>query len=340
MKVAARSPFRRVCTGFTLVELLVVIAVIGILIALLLPAVQAAREAARRMHCRNNLKQIGLAMHNFENTWGVYPSSYEGIPGTAGNWSAQVPLLPYLELGRMYEEVDLSKGCTEIYIDGTRLSAHRIPTYLCPSEINDRVRLESDGTPKHYPLNYGYNVGTWFVYDPITKQGGDGAFHPFDRLKPADFRDGMSSTLAFSEVKGYEPYFRNLRNPAVLPMPTDPGQVCGLGFSEFKQNTGHTEWSEGRSHQTGFTSTFTPNTEVLCSQGGVVYDVNWTNHQEGLPPDVPTFAAVTSRSYHPGVVNALLMDGSARSFSETIERRVWQAMSTRNGGETVSAGAN
>ena len=330
---------RRVFGGFTLVELLVVIAIIGILIALLLPAVQAARESARRMQCRNNLKQIGLAIHNFQTAKGVYPASYEGVPGSAGNWSAQVLLLPYLEQVSMYDKVDLSLGCTDIYIGGTRLSAHRIPNYVCPSEINDRVRFDAAGEPIHWPLSYGYNVGVWLVHDPANNKGGEGAFYPYSKLRPADFRDGLSSTLAFSEVKAYEPYFRNLGSPTLLPTPIDPSEVCSLGFGEFKQTTGHTEWSEGRCHQTGFTTTFGPNTKVLCDDGGVPYDVNWTNQQEGTRPDVLTFAAVTSRSYHAGLVNALLMDGSARSFSETIDLAVWQALSTRAGGEVAALGA-
>jgi len=322
--------------AFTLVELLVVIAIVGVLVALLLPAVQAAREAARRSQCQNNLRQIGVALHNFEGTRRVYPASYEGVPGSPGNWSAQVLLLPYLEQVSIYENVELDKGCTDIYVAGIRLSAHHIPTYLCPDEINDRVRLDNGGQPKHWPLSYGYNVGTWFVWDPNTRQGGNGAFYPYSRLAHADFVDGLSCTLAFSEVKAYEPYFRNLAQAGSMPMPTIPIQAC-LGGS-FKQNTGHTEWSEGRCHQTGFTATFTPNTEVWCTHGGRPYDVNWTNQQEGIAGATAlTFAAVTSRSYHAGgIVNALLMDSSVRSFSETIEPRVWQALATRDGGEVVS----
>ncbi len=322
--------------GFTLVELLVVIAIIGILVALLLPAIQAAREAARRAECQSNLKQIGVALHNFEGAYRAYPASYEGVPGSAGNWSAHVLLLPYLEQGSMYEAVELDKGCTDIYIGGIRLSSHRIGPYLCPDEINDKVRYDNNGQPKHWPLSYGYNAGTWFVWDPNTGQGGDGAFYPYNRRTPADFRDGLTSTLAFSEVKAYEPYFRNLAQTSSMPMPTDPSQAC-LG-GDFKTNTGHTEWSEGRCHQTGFTATFTPNTEVLCANGGQQHDVNWTNQQEGIAgATAMTFAAVTSRSYHSGrIVNALLMDGSVKSFSDSIELGIWQALATRNGGEAIS----
>ena len=322
--------------GFTLVELLVVIAIIGTLVALLLPAVQAAREAARRAQCQNNLKQIGLALHHFEISRRVYPASYEGVPGSAGNWSAQVLLLPFLEQESMYDEVELDRGCTDIWINGIRLSAHRISTYLCPDEVNDRGRVDNQGRPKHWPLSYGYNAGTWLVWDPNARRGGDGAFYPYSRLRPGDFVDGLTSTVAFAEVKAYEPYFRNLSQPGSLPMPSSPSQVC-LG-GDFKPNTGHTEWSEGRCHQTGFTAAFPPNTEVWCPYGGQEYNVNWTNQQEGIAgATAMTYAAVTSRSYHSGnIVNAVLMDGSVKSFAGSIEREVWQALATRAGGEPIT----
>ena len=322
--------------AFTLVELLVVIAVIGILIALLLPAVQAAREAARRMHCSNNLKQIGIALHCYESFCRSYPGGYIG--GTNGNWSAQVAILSFLERGDIYRSVDFSKGCTDVRLnDGTLLSSLRVATYLCPSEIGDRVRYKN-GEPTHYPLSYGYNAGVWFVYDPVTRQGGSGAFYPYSFLSPADFTDGLSSTLAFSEVKAYEPYFRNLAQSGSMPMPADPSEICLLAAgAQFRQNSGHTEWTEGRCHQTGFTATFPPNTEVLCQQGGSTYDVNWTNQQEGKSPSIRTYAAVTSRSYHPGVVNALLMDGSVRNFADNIELEVWQALATRDAGDVFAA---
>lgn len=322
--------------GFTLVELLVVIAIIGILIALLLPAVQAARETARRIQCTNNLKQIGVALHCYESFCRAYPGSYVG--GTNGNWSAQVAILSFLERGDIYRNVDFSVGCTSVILsDGRLLSSLRVSTYLCPSEKKDRLRYEN-GVATHYPLSYGYNAGVWLVYDPATGQGGEGAFYPWSFLTPANFTDGLSSTLAFSEVKAYEPYFRNLGQSGSMPMPADPSQICGLGGS-FKTETGHTEWTEGRCHQTGFTATFSPNTEVLCSRGGVVYNVIWTNQQEGLAPNpsIRTYAAVTSRSYHPSVVNSLFMDGSVRSIADTIQLSVWQALATREGEEVIGS---
>ncbi|MFH1268349.1 MAG: DUF1559 domain-containing protein, partial [Planctomycetota bacterium] len=314
--------------------LLVVIAIIGVLIALLLPAVQAAREAARRAQCSNNLKQIGLALHNFENTYQKYPPSFGGPEG--GNWSGQARILPFLEEVNLHDEIDFSQPYdTLVLSDGAWLSAMRVKTFLCPSEIRDEVRAGTNG-PEHYPLNYGLNLGVWFVYDPATQRGGQGAFYPGRGTKPADFLDGLSMTLGAAEVNAYTPYFRNAAH-AAPSLPAAPADVCSLG-GEFKSSSGHTEWVDGRVHQAGFTTVFTPRTSVACVQGGTAYDVDWTNQQEGKSSTVPTYAAVTARSYHPGIVNGLLMDGSVRNFSETINLDVWRALSTRDGREAVSAG--
>lgn len=316
-------------TAFTLVELLVVIAIIGILIALLLPAVQAAREAARRMSCTNNLKQINLALHNYHDTQRCFPPSF----GT-GAWSTHARILPYLEQGNLYGQIDFSQPYgSAVMGDGSKLAAVRVDAYLCPSEPNDRVR-KKNGVNVHHPHTYGFNLGVWFVYNPSTETGGKGAFYPYHSLASRDFIDGMSNTLCAAEVKAYTPYYRNLADPSPT-MPDDPSDVCSLGGPEFKTNSGHTEWVDGRGHQVGFTSVFTPNTKVLCTESGTEYDVDWTNQQEGKSPTVPTYAAVTARSFHPDVVNVALMDGSVRSISDSVELEVWRALSTRNGGEVA-----
>jgi len=127
-----------------------------------------------------------------------------------------------------------------------------------------------------------------------------------------------------------------LRNAALA---TDPGlptpdAVCGLG-GQFKTNSGHTEWVDGRAHQIGFTTTFQPNTEVRCVQNGETYDIDWTNQQEGKSTTTPTYAAITARSHHVGGVNATMMDGSVRWFSDEIDLGVWRAYSTRENGDVI-----
>ncbi|WP_235935224.1 DUF1559 domain-containing protein [Candidatus Laterigemmans baculatus] len=320
--------------GFTLVELLVVIAIIGVLVGLLLPAVQAAREAARRMSCQNNLKQIGLATHNFESTYKKLPYGWQKPPVATDGWSAQAFLLPFLEQVNLANEIDFENDYSQAVIvtaEGTLpLQSFRVPTYLCPSETQDTLRLK-DGAPYHYPLNYAYNAGRWFVYDPATRTTGEGAFGSGKQLRFRDCTDGLSQTLAFAEVKAYNPYFRNAALDAPT-MPTDPAAVASLG-GDFKSNSGHTEWVDGRVHQTGFTTTFTPNTIVPYASGGVTYDVDWNNMQEGKSTTSKTYAVVTARSYHPGGVSVTLMDGSTRFVAETLERSVWQALSTRAGRE-------
>ncbi len=335
--------------AFTLVELLVVIAIIGVLIGMLLPAVQMVREAARRTACANNLRQLALAVHNYESAHRRFPTSAlfpefeaDGVTPLSDSsslspWSVQSQLLPFLEQVNLSDNINYRVGYSvhaPITVDGQtrRISSFRIPTYLCPSEANDRPRGD-----EHYPLSYAGNAGTWFVYAPVTGAVGDGVFHPGQHLAMQGVIDGTSQTLMFSEVKAYNPYFRNA-NLGMTPPVTEPSDLVSLG-GEFKPDSGHTEWVDGRVHQTGFTTTFVPNTAVTYSApDGKTYDIDWTNHQEGKGgriDTVPTFAAVTSRSYHPTGVNTAWVDGSVAFVSENIERSVWQAVSTRAGGEVV-----
>jgi type II secretory pathway pseudopilin PulG len=323
----------------------VVIAIIGILIALLLPAVQASREAARRSQCINNLKQLGLGLHNYLGANTVFPPSFCIRPGTTlsgnnGSWSIHGRLLPYLEQGNAYNLVRLDIAWDAQLSTG--VPTMRTPIYLCPSEINDRVRVDGSGNPYTYPQNYGFNFGTWLVHNPATNQGGDGAFYVNSRLGPASFTDGLSNTLAAAEVKTFTPYARNTSDPGPT-VPASPAALTSLlSGAQFKlgpqtnDNTGHTEWGDGRVHHSGITTVFTPNTAVAyVHTDGRTYDIDYNSQQEGKNATQPSYAAVTARSFHPGIVNTLLMDGSVRSVSQTIELQTWRRLGTRAGNEVL-----
>ena len=318
--------------GFTLIELLVVIAIIAILVALLLPAVQQAREAARRTSCKNNLKQIGLALHNYQSTFGAFPPSLclNRSGGTGGQWSPQVRILPFVDQANLQELVDFDNE----YENDDTVSKTRVSIYLCPSEVNDKSRTSNGFT--YYPLSYGWNGGTWMVWDTsafnggsgVLTSGGNGAFFPNASLAPRDFVDGMTNTIAFSEVKAYTHYKRDTGDGTA----TMPTSLSALGGGDSSTRTsGHTEWADGRVHQTGFTTTFGPNaiTPVGSATG---IDGDFTSCREAKPGicTSPTYAAVTSRSYHPGIVNTLLMDGSVRSVSENLEITIWRNLGQRN----------
>ncbi len=319
--------------AFTLVELLVVIAIIGVLVAILLPAVSAAREAARRNACGNNIRQTALAIMNYDSARRYFPSYYDWDWTTVNkkSWSIQGKILPYLEEGALYEHIDFSASYDVATMpNGLRISAVRVNPYHCPSDPNDIVRLSATGTPEHYPLNFAVNVGTWEIFNPVTQRVGDGAFGANSRFTARHYKDGMSKTLALAEVKGYNPYYRNA-GVASMPIPMSAADFCGQG--EFKVNSGHTEWVDARSHQTAFTTVFSPNTSVICTQSGTEYDVDWSNQQEAASTSKVTFAAVTSRSYHPAGVNVAFMDASTHFIPDDIDLKIWRAMGTRAGQE-------
>ncbi|MCA9113507.1 MAG: DUF1559 domain-containing protein [Planctomycetaceae bacterium] len=329
-----RPPVSRRQRGFTLIELLVVIAIIAILIALLLPAVQQAREAARRSQCKNNLKQIGLALHNYLSTYNVFPLAMASDPTGAtngGQWSAQARILPYIDQGAMYNNVNFSVN----YAKGVSPARDRVPVFLCPSEPNDKVRL--DGGLEIYPINYGFNGGTWEYWNETNGKKGDGAFCVNSSFRPRDFVDGMTNTLAFGEVKTFTPYIRDGANPSAAgtAVPTSilsysDGSLKTGGGIGANSSSGHTEWVDGRIHQTGFTTTFTPNKITPITDGSTTEpDGDFNSCREANGCTTPTYAAVTTRSWHEGVVHVLLMDGSTRSASENISLTIWRNLGAR-----------
>lgn len=342
MKVGTGQKYNK-SSGFTLVELLVVIAIIGILIGMLLPAVQMVREAARRTSCLNNVRQMVLSAHNYESAHQHLPPSFEIEHGTIlsgnnGSWSIHGRLLPFCEQANAYDRVDLNIAW-DTQID-TGVPTLRIPMYICASEVNDIVRVDSSGQPKVYPQNYGFNFGSWLVYDPVDGRRGDGAFYVNSRVRFADVFDGTSNSLCVAEVKAFTSYIRNTSDPGPIP-PTNPDAFNGytgqlkLGPG-LQQNTGHTEWSDGRVHHSGFTTVFTPNTFVPYESAGEIYDIDFNSVQEGKRNDQPTYAAITSRSYHAGqVVSTGFIDGSTRAIPSTIDLQVWRALGSIAGGEVI-----
>ena len=340
-----RSGNPRATAGFTLVELLVVIAIIGVLIGMLLPAVQGAREAARRSACQNNLRQLGLALHNFENSQrGFPPSGTEVVVAGVQQspWSGQALLLPYLEGDTLFRKIDFSfpysSPVNMNLFPPNGVAATRIDVLVCPGETKATPVLDAYGAAKHFPLNYGLNVGPYLILDATTatRNDGGGAFAPFKKLRPANFGDGLSKTIALAEVKAKTPRAQDIAGmPATAPdSPAAAGALASGGA--WGVESGHTEWVCGRSLHVGFTTTFAPNTTVPYTHSdGVTYDVDVCGPREGTSATALTQAVVTSRSHHRDIVNSAMMDGSVRSVASSIDPATWRALGSRAGGEVV-----
>jgi prepilin-type N-terminal cleavage/methylation domain-containing protein/prepilin-type processing-associated H-X9-DG protein len=345
--------------AFTLIELLVVIAIIAVLIALLLPAVQAAREAARRMQCVNNLKQLGLAMNNYESTNGTLPPQMAltftttGAVGWKSTWSASSRVMPYLEQGSLYNAINYTNKVSDV--SNATAVAQQIKTFICPSEVNQQAYVGTNattGVTTMYGIsNYGWNVGTWYSFGGYAMQTPTaGAIGSNLSRTFASFTDGLSNSLLASEVKTYTPAYHDCGTvpngaptgataypdvPTVLAsVYAAPTAGCRLATAPAGMpGGGHTHWSNGNSFYDGFTTALPPNTKSPL--GTVASDGDMSSEDED--DGGPTYSAVTSRSYHPGGVNALLGDGSVRFIKNTLNWQTWRALGTVAGGEVVSA---
>ncbi len=329
--------------AFTLVESLVVISVIGLLISLLLPAVQASREAARRVQCENNLKQIGLALHTYEGSNNSFPLNWRnprvdpsrGYPWYINSrpYSALTRLLPYLDQQPLFASINFN---LETYPNDTRTDfpfpqnstayATGLAVYLCPSD--------SVASPTTYACNYrgNYGIGPHILTSRETYDSGTGFYSFPGVLSSRSFSDGLSHTAAYSERIHGTGNGSSVVNPArdfgninVMTYCTDRDgdyalECCRLasarGFPAFRM-AGFT-WFYGDFECAAYNHAQEPNGRIPDAvEGG------------------PWFGIATARSFHAGGVNTLMADGSVRFVRESIARKVWRGLGTRNGDELV-----
>jgi prepilin-type N-terminal cleavage/methylation domain-containing protein len=345
--------------GFTLIELLVVIAIIAVLIALLLPAVQAAREAARRAQCVNNLKQLGLAVHNYAN------SQAEGLPWGNGQWwvewSAHSLLLPFLEQGPIYNALNFGDGrpfmgvSFNINWPGNSTATYaKIQTFICPSDYD---RLTDPNGHNNYMDNVGSAPNSFYNGSFATNGMNGPASGPFlyvgadngpgtSVCKLSMITDGLSNTAAFSErVKAIG---RALDTASALFDTSKP-------TASISNPPGVTAAQEGQSqpyYQNCIANPPTPRpngADRATNTDDNISGAMWTSGQPALtryahimPPNTWTCRtglqmAHVASSRHPGIVNVLMMDGGVKAIKNSISVPVWWALGTRAGGEVISS---
>lgn len=299
-KIAKQSEDSR--SGFTLVELLVTIAIIVILVAMLLPAVQSPREVARRCSCRNNLRQLGLATMLYNDTKGHLPPPKAGqVSATSDHGSTLVLLLPYLEEGSLYETYDITKPISDPA--NRQVTTGTIATYLCASMQVPTGGASGGGTPYGYG---SYLISTREDYRPFHNTGAFATVsvaEPY-RLELKHITDGLSNTLLMGEIN--YPF----GDAELLPSadnPPAPGQGGGFAWAQ-----GY--WVLAWGHMASSTPQF------------------FNNNQRRAPANTLR----TFRSDHPGGVNFVMLDGSVRFISEDSDPDVRRTLVTRDGGEVVA----
>jgi prepilin-type N-terminal cleavage/methylation domain-containing protein len=348
--------------GFTLIELLVVIAIIAILIALLLPAVQAAREAARRAQCVNNLKQIGLAVHNYESSNQSYPW---GNGPWWTEWSAHALLLPYVEQQALWNSINfastrpfLTPALPHDGIVNTTAEYARIASFLCPSDAN---RLTSVWGPNNYMANAGSAPNT-FYGGATTAPPSDGANSPFSgpfifvgadngqhgtMVTVAGVIDGTSNTAGFSErVKAIG---MAAGNNAPFDGLTPTSSISSIPIITGGQETTPQVWYNN-CKATPPTPTALGHDRAVNFGEGISGD-SWsdgrmlpTRYNHVMPPNTwgcrgDVLASFNASSRHPGIVNVVFLDNSVRAVKSTVNIKTWWALGTRGGGEVVSSDA-
>jgi prepilin-type N-terminal cleavage/methylation domain-containing protein/prepilin-type processing-associated H-X9-DG protein len=341
--------------GFTLIELLVVIAIIAVLIALLLPAVQAAREAARRAQCVNNLKQLGIAMHNYHDVINTLPYGHGWFGWN--DWNAQTYLLPYLEQGPIYNAINFVNGISAAApgtVQNTTIQRAQVNALLCPSDMNRLTsvygHINYSGNSGNNPQFFGSSSGNQsnglfgWVVNSAPEASSDNKSNLGRSSSPVSWRDvtdGTSNTAAFSEkVKGVG--VSNQKDPlkpnstiyevsaASSELIPDPyyAKCIALRPSPATANGGTESagdhWWSGHPYAGRYNHIMTPNSWTC------LYAVNGlTNGNGAMPPS----------SRHPGIVNVLFADGTVRAIKDSIAKNIWWAIGSRNGGEVVSSDA-
>ncbi|MFH5803256.1 DUF1559 domain-containing protein [Alienimonas sp. DA493] len=338
---SARDRAARDRAGFTLIELLVVIAVIAILVSLLLPAVQQARAAARRTQCANNLKQLGLALHNLEGVEGAFPAG-RGAPLPV-IFSPQAHLLPYLEGSTIHRSINydaapvtfgIGGGVTFSGAENAPAAGAVVPTFLCPADGLGRVPGFETEPDRFGATNYAGNAGSG-LKDYGSLNDADGVFYTASAVRFADLRDGVTNTVAFSE-RPLGPGGTVDLDPATAA--ADPAATAGL----IREIPGGDDPIDAACLADAAGGWFTERGGkwILGNYGNTLYD-------HALPPNAAAWdcmnqrqqkARLTARSFHSGGVQVALCDGAVRFVADGIDLATWQAAATRAGGEVLSAG--